>query len=61
MSHALPGQTYPGGVAYDTIDAIYSKYHYNCPPDTAPAEGGSASGGDCLATWAHHPPACLNY
>ncbi|MBI4236792.1 MAG: VCBS repeat-containing protein [Deltaproteobacteria bacterium] len=76
---ALPGQIYPGGVALDTIDAIYSQYHYNCPPD-ASAEGGPASGGgepctlftltpapigphfaDCLATWAHHPTACLQY
>ncbi|MBI4238730.1 MAG: hypothetical protein HY696_10020 [Deltaproteobacteria bacterium] len=30
---ALPGQIYPGGVALDTIAAIYGPYHYNCPPD----------------------------
>ena len=63
---AVPGQVYPGGVAYQTIKEIYSHFNFGCTgPEAAnctifdlPAPIGPYFA-DCLTRWGQSPLSCL--
>jgi len=63
---SLPGRVYPGGVKYQDLKSLFSKYNFGCAKNKTctifdlPAPIGPYFA-ECLQLWGTNPVACLKY